>query len=58
MLLHIKELFYGQEGQGMAEYALILAFVALVVITALPILAGSIKTQLTNVVTGLGGTVE
>jgi pilus assembly protein Flp/PilA len=35
MLKHFKRLWTGEEGQGMAEYGLILALVAVVVIAAL-----------------------
>jgi len=35
MLTHVKKLWTGQEGQGMAEYGLILALVAIAVIVAL-----------------------
>ena len=41
----------GQQGQGMAEYALILTFVALVVITALTLMGTSI-TSVFNSVSG------
>jgi pilus assembly protein Flp/PilA len=56
MLTHIKRLWTGQEGQGMAEYGLILALVAVVVIAALTTLGGSIKDNFNKVITGLGGT--
>jgi pilus assembly protein Flp/PilA len=57
MLEHLKRLLTGEEGQGMAEYGLILALVAVVVIGALTALGGSIKDKFNEVVkTGLGGT--
>lgn len=49
MLTHVKKLWTGQEGQGMAEYGLILALVALVVIGALSALGTSISTKVTKV---------
>ncbi len=39
----------GKEGQGLAEYALILALIAIVVIVALQFLGGAIKTILSTV---------
>jgi len=55
MLTHIKRLWTEQEGQGMAEYGLILALVAVVVIAALQALGGSVKNKFNEVTTGLGG---
>ena len=44
-------LFYRdeEEGQGLAEYALILALIAIVAIIALIFLGGQVKTLLSNV---------
>lgn len=56
MLNHLKRLWTGEEGQGMAEYGLILALVAVVVILALTALGDSIKTKFNEVTSGLGGT--
>lgn len=58
MLTHVKKLWTGQKGQGMAEYGLILALVAVVVIGALQALGGSISDKMNEVTTGLGGTVS
>ena len=41
------------EGQGLAEYALILALIAIVVIVALQFLGGAIKTILSTVGTSV-----
>lgn len=41
----------GQKGQGMVEYALILAFV---VVVAVAITNGDIRKQVTNIFTGVG----
>ena len=38
-----------EEGQGLAEYALILALIAVVAIVALAFLGGQVQTQLSNV---------
>lgn len=56
MLANLKRLVTGEEGQGMAEYGLILALVAVVVIFALQALGDSIKAKFNEVTTGLGGT--
>ena len=53
MLTHVKRLWTGQEGQGLAEYGLILALVAIAVIFALQTLAGSISGKLDDVSTTL-----
>jgi pilus assembly protein Flp/PilA len=39
----------GEEGQGLAEYGLILALIAVVCIAALTTLGGGISTQLGNI---------
>jgi len=57
MLKHIKRLWMEQEGQGMAEYGLILALVAVVVIAALKALGTGVKNNFNNVATELGETV-
>ncbi len=44
MLLMAKRLIFEEEGQGMAEYGLILALVALVVAVALTALSGGLGT--------------
>ncbi|MCG1011541.1 Flp family type IVb pilin [Tepidanaerobacter sp. GT38] len=49
MLKHVKKLWTGQEGQGMAEYGLILALVAVVVIGALRTLGTGIGAKMDEV---------
>jgi pilus assembly protein Flp/PilA len=44
-----------EEGQGMAEYALILALIAVVVALALPAVATALEGTFGDVETGLGG---
>jgi pilus assembly protein Flp/PilA len=56
MLKHVKRLLSEQKGQGMAEYGLILALVAVVVIGALKLLGEGIKTKFNDVKGGLEGT--
>lgn len=48
MLKKIKGFFIEEEGQGMAEYGLILGLIAVVVIVALTALGGQISTLFTN----------
>jgi Flp pilus assembly pilin Flp len=42
-----------QRGQGLAEYALILTFIAIVVIAALAFFGGQVNTMLSNVGTSI-----
>jgi pilus assembly protein Flp/PilA len=49
MMELVKRLIREEEGQGMAEYGLILALVAIAVIVALGILGGRISSKITNV---------
>ncbi|MBM7855615.1 pilus assembly protein Flp/PilA [Desulfohalotomaculum tongense] len=51
----VKKLWTEEEGQGMAEYGLILALVAVVAIGALITLGDSISQKFTDVNTGLSG---
>jgi pilus assembly protein Flp/PilA len=44
-----------EEGQGMAEYALIIAIVAVLLIAGLAGLRGGIEGALSDIVSGLGG---
>ena len=55
MLSTVKRLWAGEEGQGMAEYGLILALVAVVVAAAQVTLQGGISSALETVNTKLGG---
>lgn len=45
----LQKLFRGEEGQGMVEYGLIIALVAIVVIVVLTAMGGSLKTTFTNI---------
>ncbi len=52
----MQRLVREESGQGMTEYGLILALVAVVVIGALVAMGNELKTIFGNVVTGLKGT--
>ena len=43
-----------EEGQGLTEYALILALIAIVAIAALTLLGGKVQSALTTVATSIG----
>jgi len=45
----MKELWINEEGQGMAEYGLIIALIAVVVIAALTLMGKKIMTKFTDV---------
>lgn len=49
MKLAIARLAENEEGQGLTEYALILALIAIVAIVALNFLGGAVTTALTRV---------
>ncbi|MGI6605189.1 MAG: Flp family type IVb pilin [Firmicutes bacterium] len=53
MFKQLKALWKGEEGQGMAEYGLILALVAVVVIGALRLLGQGIEANFNEVTNGL-----
>lgn len=53
MMDGVKKLWAKEEGQGMAEYGLILALVAIAVIAALGLLGGAIRDKFTQVKDGL-----
>ena len=57
MLVKLTRLFKDEEGQGMVEYGLILALIAVVVVVALGAMGGSISSIFTSVTDKLGGTV-
>lgn len=44
-----------EEGQGMAEYGLLLALIAVLLIAALGFLRGGIESAFSSVTSGLGG---
>jgi pilus assembly protein Flp/PilA len=50
----LKRLFYEEDGQGMVEYGLIIALIAVAVIVALGALGGGIKDIFENVNAKLG----
>jgi pilus assembly protein Flp/PilA len=49
MLNLLKKLFKEEEGQGMVEYGLIIALIAIVVITALSLLGGKLTAVFTKI---------
>ena len=46
---------HNEKGQGLTEYALIIALVAIVAVAALTLLGGQIDTIFGNITTELGG---
>ena len=52
-----KAFWSDESGQDLAEYALLIALIALVVIGAVTLLGTSIQTVFTNIATALGGAV-
>ena len=52
----VQRLLTEEEGQGMAEYGLILALVAIVVIVALTAMGGSLTDKFTAITEGLDST--
>ena len=50
---YIAKRLTDEKGQGLVEYALILAFIAIVVVVSLKFLQPAISTQLNNVVPNL-----
>ena len=56
MLKEFKKFWAEESGQGMAEYGLILALIAVVVIGALTTMGTSIKDHFNKIVSALGGT--
>lgn len=55
MLEKLKQLVIEEKGQGMAEYGLILALIAVVVIVALGPMGEQIFEKFNDVIEGLGG---
>lgn len=54
----LKRFFKDESGQGMVEYALIIALIAIVVIVALTALSGNIKNVFTKSSNELGNAVK
>jgi pilus assembly protein Flp/PilA len=52
----VKRFIYEEKGQGMVEYGLILALVAVVVIVALTSIGTQISAKFTEIATKLGAT--
>ena len=50
----MKKFFMNEEGQGMVEYGLIIALVAVVVIAGIALLGNGVKNTFTNVSNKLG----
>ena len=57
LITWVKDNWKREDGQTMAEYGVILALIAVVVIGTMTVLGTSIKTEIGKVVTGLGGTL-
>lgn len=51
-----KNFLQDENGQGMVEYGLIIALVAIVIIAALTAMGGGIKAKFEEITTKLGGT--
>ena len=51
----MKKFLMNEEGQGMVEYGLIIALVAVVIIGAITALSGGIKGTFNDATTALGG---
>lgn len=56
MVQVLRRLWTAEEGQGMVEYGLIIALVAVIVIGALTVMGDQLKTTFNNIVSKLGGT--
>ena len=50
----MKKFFMNEEGQGMVEYGLIIALIAVVVITAISLLGNGISNKFTTITNKLG----
>jgi pilus assembly protein Flp/PilA len=56
MITLVKKLWNDESGQGLVEYALILALVAIVVIVALTAIGTNVNTKFGEIGKGLSGT--
>lgn len=56
MLTQVRRLISEESGQGMVEYGLILALVAIVVVGLLSAMGDEIKATFSNIIEKLGGT--
>jgi pilus assembly protein Flp/PilA len=52
----VKRFFTDESGQGMVEYALILALVSIVAILALTNMGDAVKARFNEIISNLGGT--
>jgi pilus assembly protein Flp/PilA len=55
-MVMLKRLLYEESGQGMVEYGLIIALVAIALIAVLGALGGGLKGKFNEIVSQLGGT--
>ncbi len=53
---YIKQLIRNTKGQGMTEYVLLIAFIALIVVVALTPVGNAVGAKFTEIVTILSGT--
>jgi pilus assembly protein Flp/PilA len=53
--MNFDKIFRNQKGQGLTEYALIIALVAIVAVAALTLLGGQIDSIFGSITTQLGG---
>lgn len=54
MRKQLNRLFWDESGQGMVEYGLIIALVAVVAVVGLQVLGGKVNTTLSNIANSLG----
>ncbi len=57
MFEHLARLVSDEEGQGLAEYALILSLIALVAIAALIFFGGNLSSILSKIGSSVGSTI-
>ena len=53
-IIRMKKFFMNEEGQGMVEYGLIIALVAVVVIAAITLLGNGVRDKFNEITTNLG----
>jgi pilus assembly protein Flp/PilA len=57
MIRRLLRLLQGEEGQGLAEYALILSLIAIVAVASLLLLGRVLTGMLSSIGTGVAGTI-
>jgi pilus assembly protein Flp/PilA len=57
MVRRLLRLLQGEEGQGLAEYALILSLIAIVAVASLLLLGSVLTGMLSSIGTGVAGTI-